>query len=91
VVVVLKNSQGQQVGTATTDANGFYQFTNLPPDVYTLYVPTPASGYVAAYDAVGTVNGSSDGNAFDASTLTGINLTSGNIGIKYDFIERLGS
>jgi hypothetical protein len=87
VGVNLVNSQGATVATATTDTNGFYQFTSLPPDVYTVTVPTPEAGYQADHATAGTVNGSTDGTVPSATIIATVNLTSGNVGVNYDFFE----
>ncbi len=42
--------------TATTDANGFYQFTNLRPGTYALSETQP-SGWLDGKDAIGTQGG----------------------------------
>jgi hypothetical protein len=89
VVLALINSQGQTVATAATDINGFYKFSNVPPDVYTITVITREPGYLDDYDSVGTVNGNPDGASINAATLGSINLTPGDIGINYDFVENL--
>ncbi|WP_174246159.1 SdrD B-like domain-containing protein, partial [Pseudaquabacterium pictum] len=42
--------------TATTDANGFYQFTNLRPGTYNVAETQPA-GYLDGKDTIGTTGG----------------------------------
>jgi hypothetical protein len=41
---------------AVTDANGFYQFTNLPPSTYTV-IEVPPSGYVTGVNHAGSLGG----------------------------------
>ncbi len=89
VALALINSQGQTVATAITDSTGFYQFPNLPPDVYTITVTAAEPGYSDDYDVIGTVNGNRNGTAPGTATLSSINLTPGSIGIHYDFVEHL--
>ena len=40
VPLKLFDADGNQIGTTTTDENGFYSFDNLPPGTYTVTVPT---------------------------------------------------
>lgn len=55
VTVNLLNSIGTLVATTTTDMNGAYQFTALPPSTYTIAVVKP-SGYIFSVKAQGTDN-----------------------------------
>jgi hypothetical protein len=73
--------------TATTDVNGYYQFTDLTPGFYTLKSGT-APGYEAVGSAAGTVNGTTDGSG-GLVQITSISLQSGNVGINYDFFETM--
>ncbi|QSV45388.1 SdrD B-like domain-containing protein [Geobacter benzoatilyticus] len=45
VTMILKDKDGNQITTVTTDANGFYSFTGLCPAQYTVEVVTP-DGYL---------------------------------------------
>lgn len=58
VTIALSGSDdlGAVSKTATTDANGFYQFQNLRPGVYGL-AETQPSGYLDGKDAVGSQGG----------------------------------
>ena len=51
----LKDAQGQPI-TATTDANGYYQFTNLAPGEYSVVEQQPA-GYTPGVDTAGSQGG----------------------------------
>ena len=52
-VELLDAATGALVATATTDANGFYQFTNLDPRItYTLREPLPAGQFVNRPSAI---------------------------------------
>jgi hypothetical protein len=79
------DNQGNAVTlTATTDANGYYNFTNVPAGTYTLTAPIP-SGYVDSGDQVGTVNGMTNGTQNYTGVISGIILNAGDNGINYDF------
>jgi hypothetical protein len=83
------DSQGHTITyTASTDANGFYQFTNLIAGVYTETVTPPSPYYQPDSEQAGTVNGSTDGTDFGFGTLGNINLGAGNTGLNYNFILR---
>lgn len=69
----------------TTDANGFYQFTAIAPGSYTL-TGTTATGYNLALATAGTVNNVTNGND-GTSQITDINLSSGDLGVEYNFFE----
>jgi protocatechuate 3,4-dioxygenase beta subunit len=51
----LKNAQGNLI-TTTTDANGYYQFTNLSPGQYSV-VETQPAGYTPGVDTAGSQGG----------------------------------
>ncbi|MCB0142892.1 MAG: carboxypeptidase regulatory-like domain-containing protein, partial [Caldilineaceae bacterium] len=51
VVVILKDADGNEVVRTTTDANGYYEFTNLTPGDYAIEVILPAE-----YEAFTTQN-----------------------------------
>jgi hypothetical protein len=85
------NGLGQSItATTTTAANGTYSFATdssgnqLRPGTYQV-VETQPSGYLLGAAAVGTVNGTTDGNAVSATTITSILLTSGQSGVNYNF------
>jgi hypothetical protein len=85
------NNLGQSItATATTAANGTYSFSTdssgnaLRPGTYTI-TETQPSGYLLGAAAVGTVNGSADGTAASATTISSIVVTSGQSGFNYLF------
>jgi len=53
--IALLDSAGRPIETVT-DANGFYQFTNLPPGLYSVIEVQP-DGYVDGVDWAGTTGG----------------------------------
>jgi protocatechuate 3,4-dioxygenase beta subunit len=61
------DAQGNKI-TAVTDANGYYQFTNLKPDVYSIVEETQPANYVPGIDTAGTKNGVTDGLVFNSYT-----------------------
>jgi hypothetical protein len=85
------NGLGQAItASATTGAGGTYSFTTdslgnpLRPGTYQV-VETQPTGYLLGAAAVGTVNGTADGNAVSATQISSIALTSGQSGINYNF------
>jgi hypothetical protein len=76
------DDQGSTVSlTATTDANGFYQFANLRPGSYTLKQDEPA-GFLDGKDTIG-----SQGGTADSDQMTGITLATGTNGVNNNFGE----
>ena len=67
--------------TTTTDANGFYQFTNLLPGSYTITEIQPV-GWLDACEVPGSLGGSNPSN----DVLT-VGLQAGDDGIEYNFGE----
>ena len=61
------DSHGNQI-TTVTDANGYYEFTNLYPDVYSIMEKTQPANYLPGIDTVGTKNGVADGLVFNSYT-----------------------
>jgi len=75
------NDQGPVSQTATTNASGAYQFTNLRPGNYTL-TETPPAGYRDGKDAIG-----SQGGTVGIDVLSNIVLGVGVVGTDNDFAE----
>jgi uncharacterized repeat protein (TIGR01451 family) len=91
----VRDINGNLVGNLLTDANGFYQFLNLPAGSYRvnelLSQPT-FQGQLTLEGAtnVGTVNGVTRGVGFN-DVITGITLAGGENSINNDFGEVLPS
>ncbi|MDX1962680.1 MAG: SdrD B-like domain-containing protein [Pirellulales bacterium] len=81
VKVELLNPVGSVLQTAFTNAQGQYEFTGLPPGVYSVREYTPV-GYFQGGQTVGTAGG-----VATTDLITGINLGSGAEGLNYDFCE----
>jgi hypothetical protein len=76
--------------TATTDANGFYQFTGLRAGTYTILEAQPGDNTLMdGADYVGTINGLSNGT-LDNDRIFDIQLGPDQKGIDYNFTETVG-
>ena len=75
------NDLGPVSQTATTDANGFYQFTGLRPGTYTLKQDEP-SNYIDGKDTAGSLGGT-----VTDDQIAGINLPSGGTAVSNNFGE----
>lgn len=76
VTLVLYNSAGQIVGTTTTDAFGFYKFSNLAPGNYTVRIAPPANYTLSSKDQGADDNADSDFDPVTYTTAT-VTLTAG--------------
>jgi protocatechuate 3,4-dioxygenase beta subunit len=81
VRVDLLDSDGRQIGTTITDANGQYRFDGLAPGAYTVHEHQPA-GYFQGGVIVGSVGGVAAGD-----TISQITLVSATVATDYDFCE----
>lgn len=70
----------------TTNASGFYNFTNLAACSYSV-VQTQPTNYINGITSVGTVNGAIVGNTFITNKIDNINLSSGQNSINNNFGE----
>jgi uncharacterized repeat protein (TIGR01451 family) len=75
-------SDGPVSQTATTDASGFYQFTNLKPGTYGIQEGNPGSQYLDGKDTIGSQGGTAGNDSFSA-----ISLASGVAGVNNNFGE----
>lgn len=60
VSVDLQDCQGNSLGSTASNSNGFYQFSGLPPDSYSLRVIPPAGFHLSPADQGGDDNVDSD-------------------------------
>ncbi|MCA9165827.1 MAG: carboxypeptidase regulatory-like domain-containing protein, partial [Planctomycetales bacterium] len=82
VKIELLDVNGNVVATTTTDAKGFYQFTNLAPGQYAVRETQP-DGY---FDG-GQVAGSKGGDASGSNRITTIPVGAGETLVEYNFCE----
>ncbi|MEM6978438.1 MAG: SdrD B-like domain-containing protein, partial [Planctomycetota bacterium] len=88
VTLSLINSAGDVAATTVTNRDGFYDFANLPADVYRIVESQP-TGFIDGKDAVGTIAGQLVGElGSDEDSISRIDLRQGLAGINYDFGER---
>lgn len=74
-------SDGPVSKTATTDASGSYQFTNLKPGTYGLQEGNPGSQYVDGKDTIGSQGGATGNDSFTSIALgSGVNGVNNNFG-----------
>ncbi len=88
VSIELYDQEGNLVDTAATDANGFYEFGDLVPGVYTIVEVQPG-GYLDANDSVGSVDGTIEGVRLANDRFQQISISSGDEGVNYDFCEHI--
>ncbi len=86
VQISLLDAQGRVVATRETDAEGRYEFLEVPPGQYTLREQQP-SGYLDGIDTPGKVRGKTSGRSDGIDSLTSIQLNQGDVGVDYDFGE----
>ncbi|MCC9609755.1 carboxypeptidase regulatory-like domain-containing protein [Blastopirellula sp. JC732] len=87
VTVILLDSNGVQVGTTTTAADGSYKFTGLSAGNYQI-VETQPTNYLDGLDAAGTIGGTIVGAATNpGDKISAIELKWGDDGINYNFGE----
>ncbi len=84
VTLELLDADGKPTGTtAVTDANGYYQFDNLPPGVYGIREVQP-DGYFDGTDVAGTAGGSAQN---PGDQIDDLRLISRQTGQRYNFGE----
>jgi serine-aspartate repeat-containing protein C/D/E len=87
VAVRLVDAAGAVAATATTDADGFYQFANLRAGEYAIVQVHPA-GWIDGRDSAGTIGGAVIGSAVNpGDEIRGVTLKWGDDGVNYNFGE----
>ncbi len=86
VTVTLRNSAGQVLASATTNAQGYYEFTGLSAGLYQLAELQPAT-WLDGKDTPGTVDGVPRGVVSANDLLGDVQLRWGSIGKDYNFGE----
>ena len=88
--VPLQTIVDQEAVIAVTNAEGFYEFTDLMPGSYQLVEVSQPDGYLDGRDRAGTVDGETVGQAINPGDLIDeIELVDGAVGLNYDFGEIL--
>jgi protocatechuate 3,4-dioxygenase beta subunit len=88
VVLKLLDAQGNDTGwRATTDANGFYKFNNLPAGTYAVMEIHPA-GWLDGIDTPGNLGGVADVSP-PGDMISQITINWGQMGTEYNFGELL--
>ena len=80
---LLLDSHGNPI-TAVTDANGYYQFVNLPPGIYTVLKVHP-NGYIDGINTAGTLGGIAIN-----PTLLGLGVTSQGVSASDALLQAVG-
>ncbi len=83
VVIRLLDAQGSEVARTTTNSDGRYEFANLAPGTYTLVQQQP-SGVIDGNAMPGNVGGTAN----SSNVIDDVVLTSGAVGVDYDFCEK---
>lgn len=87
--VRLLDSSGTFVAAEQTDANGFYQFCDLPAGTFTVVEMQP-TGYLDGTDSAGTVDGTVVGRAVNpGDQIREVQLNWGDDAVQYNFGELL--
>lgn len=85
VTIQLFDDNGNLVAETQTDANGKYEFGDLPPGTYSI-LQTQPEDYIDGGDVVGTVDGSTVGSSTN-DRFNEVVLGSGDAGENYNFCE----
>ncbi|QDV63488.1 Serine-aspartate repeat-containing protein D precursor [Crateriforma conspicua] len=82
VVVEIIDAEGQVAGRTTTNASGYYQFTDLAPGVYSVREFQP-EGYFHGGETVGSHGGTVGGD----DLIVAVELRGGDDAVQYNFPE----
>ncbi len=86
--VTLVDQDGNQVGVAQTDTNGYYEFTGLSAGTYRVIESQPAD-WLDGQDTAGRVDGVDSGIVSANDTINQVELLWGSAGTDYNFGELL--
>ena len=87
VVLILLDSDGNEVARTVTDENGDYTFDGLAPGTYSVQQLQP-EGFVDGSQSVGTIGDRVVGDA-SQNLLSNITLSSGEAAVNFDFCEHV--
>ena len=87
VVMILLDSDGNEVARTLTDENGDYSFDGLAAGNYSVQQLQP-DGFIDGGQSVGTIGDRVVGDA-SQNLLSNITLTSGDSAVNYDFCEHI--
>ena len=85
-----ENADWVQVGTTTTDANGYYAFTGLVTGLNTVFkvMETQPAGWLQGISIAGTIDGQIQGWEEGTDDITDVaGLVQNTSGVNYDFTE----
>ena len=85
VTIQLFNEDGTLAAQTQTDANGKYEFDDLPPGTYSIVQVQP-DAFIDGGDVVGTVDGAAVGSSAN-DRFNQVVLGSGDEGVNYNFCE----
>ncbi len=86
VEVVLQDKLGTIISRTKTDANGRYEFSNMPIGQYRIVEYTP-SGLLDGEAHVGRIDGVLSGSASGGGLIQEITMTANGRGVEYNFCE----
>lgn len=87
VVLILLDSNGDEVARTVTDENGDYSFDGLAPGTYSVQQLQP-DGFIDGSQSAGTIDNQVIGQS-SQNLLSGITLSSGDSAVNYDFCEHI--
>lgn len=85
VLITARDGAGNEY-TTRTNADGYYEFRDLPPGTYTIIETQPAD-LLDGEESVGKVNGLTNGSLGSNDQFVNIVLQPGDDGVLYDFCE----
>jgi len=83
VMIRLINASGVEIASTSTNAQGVYTFTDIPPGTYTVIQDQP-EGYFSGTARPGSAGGIKESN----NRIGSITLGSGEVAVDYDFCEK---